>query len=138
MIARRRSERVNWSTDLSLFRKQTMDQTVVMGATTEATLMTELDGRTVVIMHRDMDPQTILSKVDTEECFIIGGAITYSRFAPFLTHVYLTPHPLVFKSDAVPLFSHLERELILSFVRRVAVDEYKGIYQLQYKVVAVD
>ena len=31
MIAREETEYINWSADLSLFRKQTMNQTIVMG-----------------------------------------------------------------------------------------------------------
>ena len=87
-------------------------------------------------MHREMKPETVLSEVLTDQCFIIGGAKTYSRFAPFLTHLYLTFHPLIFQSNAVPLFSDLNKELTLSFLTKVLVDEKREIYQLQYKVVA--
>ena len=135
MIARHSSETVEWSTDLPLFRKQTMGQTVVMGSATEKTLTTELDGRTIIVMHREMKPERVLSEILTDKCFIIGGAKTYSRFAPFLTHRYLTFHPLIFQSDAVPLFSDLNKELNLSFINKVVVDEEREIYQYQYKVV---
>ncbi len=135
MIARHSSETVEWSADLPLFRKQTMGQTVVMGSVTEKTLATELDGRSIVVMHREMKPETVLSEVSTDQCFIIGGAKTYSRFAPFLTHLYLTFHPLIFQSEAVPLFSDLNKELNLSFFNKVVVDEEREIYQYQYKVV---
>lgn len=135
MIARHPSEVVDWSADLSLFREQTMGHTVIMGSNTEATLATGLDGREVIIMHRNMNPKEVLSEVKTEKCFIIGGARTYSRFAPNLTHVFLTLHPLVFPSDAVPLFSHLSLEINLSFAQKVEVDAERGIYQFQYRVV---
>ena len=135
MIARDSSETVEWSADLPLFRKQTMGQTVVMGSATEKTLATELDGRSIVVMHRDMKPEMVLSEVFTDQCFIIGGAKTYSRFAPFLTHLYLTFHPLIFQSDAVPLFFDLKKELNLSFFKKVSVDKEREIYQDQYKVV---
>ena len=136
MIARHSSETVEWSADLPLFRKQTMGQTVVMGSATEKTLATELDGRSIIVMHREMKPETVLSEVLTDKCFIIGGAKTYSRFAPFLTHLYLTFHPLIFQSEAVPLFFDLKKELNLSFCKKVSVDEKREIYQSQYKVVA--
>ena len=135
MIARHSSETVEWSADLPLFRKQTMGQTVVMGSATEKTLATELDGRSIIVMHREMKPETVLSEVLTDKCFIIGGAKTYSRFAPFLTHLYLTFHPLIFQSNAVPLFSNLNKELKLLFFNKVVVDEEQEIYQYQYKVV---
>ena len=136
MIARHSNETMEWSADLPLFREQTVGQTVVMGSVTEKTLNTELDGRSIIIMHREMKPETVLSEVLTDQCFIIGGAKTYSRFAPFLTHLYLTFHPLIFQSNAVPLFSDLNKELTLSFLTKVLVDEKREIYQFQYKVVA--
>lgn len=57
MIAHHSEETIRWSEDLHLFRKQTMGHTVVMGSNTEKTLATELDGREVIVMHRDMDPR---------------------------------------------------------------------------------
>ena len=87
-------------------------------------------------MHREMKPETVLSEVLTDICFIIGGAKTYSRFAPFLTHLYLTFHPLIFQSDAVPLFFDLKKELNLSLFKKVLVDKKREIYQTQYKVIA--
>jgi dihydrofolate reductase len=137
MIARHANETVNWSADLALFREQTMGHTVVMGSHTEATLATDLDGREVVIMHREMNPEDVLAQVRTESCFIIGGARTYSRFAPHLTHVYLTFHPFIFRSDAIPLFYHLDSEVDLTFEKRITVSKEEGIYQFQYKVNAV-
>ncbi|MBF88541.1 MAG: hypothetical protein CMG75_02595 [Candidatus Marinimicrobia bacterium] len=135
MIAREEMEYVNWSADLSLFREQTIQQTVVMGSITYKTLKKNLENRTIIVMHRDMDAKTVLSKVNSERCFIIGGARTYSLFAPFLTHIFITPHPLVFKSNSIPLFSHLNNDLDLSFIQKIPVDEEKGIFQLQYKIV---
>ncbi len=138
MIAREATETVDWSADLSLFRKQTMGQTVIMGSKTEATLATDLGGRQVVVMHRDMKPVDVLALVKTEHCFIIGGAWTYSKFAPHLTHAYLTFHPIVFPSNAIPLFSHLASKIELTFVKKIAVREENGIYQFQYMVNTVD
>jgi len=138
MIARHPTEVVDWSEDLQLFREQTIGQTVVMGSNTESTLATELDGREVVVMHRDMDPETVISQTKTEKCFIIGGAQTYSRFSLYLTHIFLTYHPHIFPSDSVTLFSNLEKEISLSYIRKVAIDKALGIYQFQYRVMRVD
>jgi len=138
MIAREVTETIDWSVDLALFKEQTMGQTVIMGSQTEATLSTDLDGRQVVVMRRNMKPRNVLSHVKTENCFIIGGARTYSRFAPHLTRAYLTFHPIVFPSNAVPLFSHLASEIKLTFLRKVAVREEEGIYQFQYGVTTAD
>ena len=138
MIAREVTETVDWSAALALFREQTMGQTVIMGSQTEATLPTDLDGRKVVVMHRDMKPVDVLAQINTEHCFIIGGARTYSRFAPHLTHAYLTFHPVLFPSNAVPLFSLLASEIELTFVKKVSVRKEEGIYQFQYKVSSFD
>ena len=138
MIAREATETVDWSADLALFREQTMGQTVIMGSQTAATLATDLDGREVVVMRRNMRPVDVLALVKTEHCFIIGGSRTYSRFAPHLTHAYLTFHPIVFPSNAIPLFSVLTSEIELTFMRKIVVKEEDGIYQFQYKVNTVD
>ncbi|MEE9167808.1 MAG: dihydrofolate reductase [Candidatus Neomarinimicrobiota bacterium] len=134
MIAHDTRETVSWSQDLRLFRDQTMGQTVIMGSTTASTLATELDRREVVVMHRDSDLTELLANVKTPKCFVIGGSRTYTRFAPFLTHVYLTYHPLIFPSRSVPLFSGLQRDILLQFDRMVQADAQNGIYQFQYRV----
>lgn len=135
MIARHRDEVVAWSRDLQLFRKQTMGQTVIMGSRTARTLATDLEGRKTVVVHRDTDPAEVLAGVETEQCFVIGGSRTFSRFAPYLTHLYLTYHPLVFPSRALVLFDDLEEELRLEFLGMVEVKGDRGIYQFQYRVV---
>jgi dihydrofolate reductase len=80
----------------------------------------------------------VLAQINTEHCFIIGGARTYSIFGPHLTHAYLTFHPVLFLSSAVPLFSHLASEIDLTFVKKIAVRKEEGIYQFQYKVSSFD
>ncbi len=85
-------------------------------------------------MHRELDPAGVISRVEDNKCFIIGGARTYSRFAPHLTHLFLTFHPLVMNSKSLPLFSHLDGDLELEFINTVKVDGAPGIYQFQYKV----
>lgn len=134
MIARSSDEVVGWSEDLSLFSEQTMGHTVIMGSGTANTLAVDLDGRDTIVMHRDMTPEEVLAKVDNDRCFIIGGARTFSRFAPHLTHLFLTFHPLVMKSESLPLFTHLEQELELAFLKRVEVNSDRGLYQFQYRV----
>lgn len=134
MIAHGPEEVVSWSEDLALFREQTMGETIIMGSKTAKTLATDLLGRETRVLHRDRDPEGILTKVKTGKCFVIGGARTFSRFAPFLTHLFVTYHPLIFSSDSLPLFSHLKRDMKLKFVRLLEVDANKGVYQFQYEV----
>ena len=133
-IARRNDEVISWSKDLKLFKKQTMGYPVIMGSNTEKTLAVELEGREKIVIHRNDDPKTILDGLKKEKCFIIGGGMTYSRFAPYLTHMYITPHPIVF-GKGIRLFSSLKVELSLKFLRKVIVDKTEGVFQFQYKVI---
>lgn len=135
-IARQSDEVISWSKDLKLFKKQTMGYPVIMGSNTEKTLAVELKGRETIVIHRDDSPKKILEELNAEKCFIIGGGRTYTKFAPFLTHLYITPHPVVF-GRGIPLFPELDWELSLQFVKMVSVNETEGIYQFQYRVIKV-
>ena len=132
-IARHRSEVTKWTKDLPLFKKQTMGYPVIMGSNTFDTLSNELVGREVVVVHRNDDPKEILQNIKSQKCFIAGGGKTYSRFYPFLTHLYITPHPYVF-GKGVKLFSDIVNEAEVVFENLIQVNENKGIYQYQYKV----
>ncbi len=133
-IARRSDEAITWSKDLKLFKKQTMGYPVIMGSNTEKTLAVELKGREKIVIHRNDNAKEILGELDAEKCFIIGGGMTYTKFAPFLTHMYLTPHPIVF-GKGIQLFPNLKEEISLKFIRKVTVDKADGIFQFQYKVI---
>ena len=133
-IARRSDEVISWSKDLTLFKKQTMGYPVIMGSNTEKTLALELKGREKIVVHRNDNAKKILDELNTEKCFVIGGGRTYTKFALFLTHLYITPHPIVF-GKGIPLFPKLDRELSLQFEKKISVNEMEGIYQFQYKVI---
>lgn len=135
-IARQSDEIISWSKDLKLFKKQTMGYPVIMGSNTEKTLAVELEGRETIVVHRNDKAQKILEELNTEKCFIIGGGKTYTKFAPFLTHLYITPHPVVF-GKGIPLFPKLDRELSLQFLKMVPVNETEGIFQFQYRILRV-
>ena len=132
-IARHSREVTAWSKDLSLFKEQTIGFPVIMGSNTYDTLHDQLEKRDMIVVHRDDEPESVLSELTAERCFIIGGGKTYSRFAPFLTHLYITPHPFIF-GVGVRLFTDPITELPLRFETMIAVDETAGIYQYQYKV----
>ena len=134
LIARRSDEVISWSKDLALFKKQTMRHPVIMGSNTEKTLAVELEGREKIVIRRNDNVQKILTGLNSKKCFVIGGGRTYTKFAPFLTHLYLTPHPIVF-GKGIPLFPDLERELSLQFMKKIPVNVADGIYQFQYKVI---
>jgi len=132
-IARHSREVTTWSKDLHLFKEQTLGYPVVMGSNTYDTLAAELEGRKMIVVHRNDNPISILESIKEDKCFIIGGGKTYARFAPYLTHLYITPHPLVF-GKGIPLFDGEVPELNLKFQKMIPVDEKNGIFQYQYKV----
>ena len=132
-IARHNLEETSWSEDLHLFKEQTMGFPIIMGSNTYSTLSAELEGRKTIVIHRNEDPKTILSSIQDEQCFVIGGGKTYFRFAPYITHIYVTPHPYVF-GKGIPLFDGPTGEMKLVFQGLVIVNDKKGIYQYQYKV----
>ena len=132
-IARHNREVTTWSKDLHLFKEQTLGHPVVMGSNTYDTLAAELEGREMIVVHRTDDPESILADIESDRCFIIGGGKTYARFAPYLTHLYITPHPIVF-GNGVPLFDGGIPELNLSFHNMITIDKKDGIFQYQYKV----
>ena len=132
-IARHNHEVTTWSKDLHLFKEQTLGHPVVMGSNTYDTLAAELEGREMIVVHRTDEPESILADIDSDRCFIIGGGKTYARFASYLTHLYITPHPIVF-GNGVPLFDGGIPELNLSFQNMITIDKKDGIFQYQYKV----
>ena len=132
-IARHSREKTLWSKDLPLFKKQTKNCAVIMGSNTHKTLSDGLPGREMIIVNRTDNPVDILRRIDQKRCFVIGGGKTYSKFSSYLTHLYLTIHPLVFKRG-IRLFTKLEKEISISFVRLVPVVAEEGIFQFQFKV----
>jgi len=133
-IARSHDEIITWSKDLKLFKKQTMGYPVIMGSNTEKTLAVELEGREKLLVHRNSNPKTILSEIEAEKCFVIGGGMTNTKFAPYLTHLYLTPHPLIF-GKGIKLFTDLNDDIRLELQKAVVANESEKIIQYQYKVV---
>ncbi len=133
-ISRNHDEVITWSKDLKLFKEQTMGCPVIMGSNTANTLAVELEGRDKIIVHRNDDPQEILNRIDSDKCFIIGGGMTNSKFAPYLTNLYITPHPIIF-GKGIKLFTNLKEKLSLEFIRKITVNKTDGIFQFQYKVI---
>jgi len=132
-IARHNLEVTSWSKDIHLFKDQTIGSTIIMGSNTYSTLSAELEGRKTIVIHRNEDPKAILSSIKEKRCFVIGGGKTYFRFAPYITHVYVTPHPYVF-GEGVPLFDGTPEEMKLVFEKLITVSDKDGIYQYQYRV----
>ena len=132
-IARHPHETIRWSKDLSLFKEETTGWPIIMGSNTFNCINSELKDRKIIVMHREDNPQKILDNIDKEKCFIAGGGKTNTRFASYLTHLYITPHPNVFGSG-VCLFSGPVKEMNLVFEAVIPVDKINGIFQFQYRV----
>ena len=132
-IARHSNEITKWTKDLHLFKKQTMGCSIIMGSNTFNTLSKELKGREVVVITRKDNPKEIIREISSKKCFVAGGGKTNSRFYPFLTHVYITPHPHIF-GEGVKLFSDQISELELLFEKTIKVSKEDGIFQSQYKI----
>jgi len=132
-IARHHHEVIDWSEDLRLFKQQTLGYPVIMGSNTFDCLQKVLIGREIIVVHRNDNTKAILDEIKSEKCFIAGGGKTNFRFAPHLTHLYLTTHPLIF-GKGIPLFDGKINELKLNLEKTIPVVEKKGIYQFQYRV----
>jgi|TARA_B100001094_G_scaffold321876_1_gene370335 dihydrofolate reductase len=133
-IARHSNEITTWTKDLPLFKKQTMGYPIIMGTNTKNTIAHELKGREVIVVKRNDNPKDVLKNISSKKCFVVGGGKTYSRFYPFLTDVYITPHPHIF-GEGVPLFSDKVKNSDLTFVNLIEVPKRVGIYQYQYKII---
>ena len=133
-IARHSNEIITWTKDLPLFKKQTMGYPIIMGSNTKNTIAHELKGREVIVVKRSDNPRDVLKNISSKKCFIVGDGKTYSRFYPFLTDIYITPHPHIF-GEGVPLFSDKIQSSKLTFVNLVEVPKQVGIYQYQYKII---
>ncbi|MFQ6677722.1 MAG: dihydrofolate reductase family protein [Fidelibacterota bacterium] len=131
-IARHSHETIDWSEDLNVFKKQTMGFPVIVGSNTFKNMPNSLVGRKTIVVHRNDVPDQIISKLKSAKCFIAGGGITNTRFAPFLTHLYLTFHPYIF-GKGVPLFVGLKSEFKLSLELTIPIKN--GITQFQYRII---
>ena len=58
---------------------------------------------------------------------------TNSKFISYLTHLFLTPHPMIF-GKGVRLFTDEIKEPELLLEEILPVNKERGIYQYQYKI----
>ena len=91
-----------------------------MGSNTSKSLVVELDKRRSIVVHREDSPKEIIERVTDEKCFVIGGGKTLSKFADHLTHLYITPPPLIF-GQGVKLFKSLGKEIKLKFEKQAPI-----------------
>ena len=134
-IARHSNEIITLSKDLHLFKKQTLNHPVIMGSNTYNCMETELKNREVIVFHRKNKPYEILKKLNNNKCFIAGGGITNKEFLPYLTNLYITPHPLIF-GRGIRLFKDKIKEPKLLLENVLVVNKDENIFQYQYKILS--
>ena len=133
-IARHSDEVIAWSKDLSLFKTQTMGSPVIMGSNTYNSIENELKGREIIVFHRNKKPINILNRLSSDKCFIAGGGKTKAYFSPYLTHMFLTPHPILF-GTGIKLFEGKIKEKKLLLENTVTINTEGNIVQFQYKII---
>ena len=133
-IAHNSNELITWSRDLTLFKNQTMGYPVIMGSNTYNTIENELKGRDIIIFNRHKKPINILNNLSSDKCFIAGGGKTNAYFAPYLTRIFLTPHPIIF-GTGIKLFDGKIKEKNLFLENTVTVNAKENIVQFQYKII---
>lgn len=132
-ISKGKSDKLLWSKDKHFFKKQTMGHTIIMGSQTRKNISSTLRGRKKIIIHREDNPQKILSSIEKTKCFVIGGGKTFAKFSSHLTHLYLTTHPLLF-GGGTKLFDNLNIKINLKFQKQITILPEEGIIQMQYKI----
>ena len=133
-IAHNSNEVITWSKDLALFKTQTMGCPVIMGSNTYNSIENELKGREIIVFHRNKKPINILNRLSSDKCFIAGGGKTNACFSPYLTHMFLTPHPILF-GRGIKLFEGKIKEKKLLLENTVTINTEGNIVQFQYKII---
>jgi len=96
--------------DLAYFKRKTLAHSVVMGKNTWLSIGKPLPERTNIILSRSMQtspPGTVvcssiaevLEIVQTDLCFIIGGAQVFQSFLPLVDRLFITKIDAVFRGD---------------------------------------
>ena len=138
-IARHAQEITSWSEDLHLFKAQTMGSPIIMGSNTHSTLSAALKGRRAIVIHRNDDPQTILSSIQDKRCFVIGGGKTYDRYKgvkelmPFAKAVSAKSHDFDDNGNEIHTDYHKMMKIVIDAGYRGYVGvEYEGSKLSEY------
>ncbi|MBM4403802.1 MAG: dihydrofolate reductase [Candidatus Cloacimonetes bacterium] len=117
--------------DLAYFRKVTLDHNVIIGKNTWLSLGKPLDRRTNIVLSRDPDfhprgcivchdIRDVLSIVNEQTSFIIGGASVFQQFVPLVGKLYLTRIEAVFEGDVYFPDLDLNQWTLLSYETQTA------------------
>lgn len=129
-----------WSlkSDMAFFRRQTIENAIIMGRKTFDSIGGCLPGRTnIVLSHNDVlfqgteNCQLALSVSEAlylaarsrkQEVYVVGGAQTYLQFAPYIERYLVT----VVRHRASDADAHLSSEIISNFASwdRKLIDSY--------------
>ena len=122
--------------DLKYFKKVTSGKTIIMGRRCFESLPGLLPNRTSIILtnnkdyivdgaiiYHDIKEVLDYVKNTNDECFIIGGALIYELFIPYVKKMYLTE--IASESKADVYFPKFDKNL---YDREVIADgNYKGL-----------
>ncbi len=133
-IAKSHEDTLEWTVDKAEFKKRTMGHQVVIGSTTAELISKPLAGRELITVHREDEPQKILASIQSEKCYIAGGAKTNARFAPYLTHIIITVHPIIF-GTGIPLFQNVNHPIKLRLENRWELGTRRNVFQEQYCII---
>jgi dihydrofolate reductase len=115
------------SDDLKNFKRLTMGHHLIMGRKTFEGILSELPGRKLIVLSRDMDYESdraqishsldealeIASKGKDEEVFVIGGAEIFAQAMPIVARFYLTRVHAEVETDVFfPEFDEKEWEVL--------------------------
>ena len=114
----------HFSADLKRFKELTLGQTVLMGRKTFESIGKPLPGRANFVLSRSAKGapyfpsfKDALKKVETQKCFVIGGAEIYRQTLEKIDGIYLTFIHQDYEGDAFypeipPRFKEKSRELL--------------------------
>lgn len=132
-IAKNENDDLSWTEDKHLFKKQTIGTTIIVGPKTHQIIGGDLPHRKNIVVRQADDPRSILQSISDNICFIIGGAKTYTTYIPFITHLYLTTHPLIF-GKGIRLFTDDVGQKSLKKITSIPVPNKPELFQDQYEV----
>lgn len=133
-IAANKDDRLTWTKDKNLFQKQTLDHHVAIGKRTLSLINSGLPNRIIVPIDRETNIQDLLKTLCNKTIFVAGGAETNKAFIENITHLYLTPHPLIFRTG-IKLFGDKNFTQKTRLEKIVSIEGKENLKQYQFKVI---
>jgi dihydrofolate reductase len=134
-IAANKNDTLTWTKDKGLFKKQTLGHYVAMGKKTLSLIGSNLSNRNLVPVDSQTKTEDIFNKIQAETLFVGGGAVTNQLFIDHITHLYLTPHPIIF-SSGVRLFGDKSFTRKTKLEKVISVEGCSNLNQFQFQVIS--